>query len=500
MDPRGERGSHEDSSRREWGAVTGERPVVHVVGLGPGPLSLLTVEAWEELRSADEVLLRTEKHPCVAELRERGIVLRPLDYWYEGSKDLEEAYRGIVGEVVRRAEERRTAWYAVPGHPLVAERTVKMLLQEPVEVRLHNAVSFFDAVLSALRRDALEGVLLLDGEGLVETGAQNLDLRVGLMLAQVDSRLKASEVKAVLLEVYPPHHPVQVVKGAGGPGERVETIPLEELDRAERFDHLTTIWVPPLQEAEIFDFRRLVDIVARLRGPGGCPWDRRQTHESLARHMVEEAHEAVDAIGHRDWDHLCEELGDLLLQVVLHARLGEEEGTFDIGDVLRLIIEKLVRRHPHVFGEAEARTPEEVISRWERIKAEERGEPSLLEGISEGLPALIHAYKLQSRAARVGFDWGAGEEVLPKLREELREVEEALREGEGDLEEELGDLLFTVVNMCRHFRVDPEIALRRSARKFAARFRAMEEECRRRGRPLEDMSLEELDSLWEESK
>ncbi len=480
--------------------MSGRLPLIHVLGLGPGPLPLLTLETWEALRAADEVMLRTERHPCVAELRDRGVRLRPLDHWYERAADLEEAYRGIVGEVVRRAVERGVAWYAVPGHPLVAERTVTMLLSEPVEVRLYNAVSFLDAVLAVLRRDALEGVLLLDGEGLVERGPGALDLRVGLVVAQVDSRLKASEVKTSLLEAYPPHHPVQVIKAAGGPGEVAETLPLEELDRAERFDHLTSIWVPPLPEAEIFDFRRLVDIVARLRGPEGCPWDRKQTHESLARHMVEEAHEAVEAIGRGDWDHLCEELGDLLLQVVLHARLGEEEGSFDIGEVLRLIIEKLVRRHPHVFGDAEARTPEEVISRWERIKAEERGEPSVLDGISEGLPALIHAYKLQSRAARVGFDWGAGEEVLPKLREELQEVEETLRGGGEDLEEELGDLLFTVVNVCRHFRVDPEIALRRSARKFAARFRAMEEECRRRGRSVEEMDLRELDSLWEDLK
>lgn len=474
--------------------------MVHVLGLGPGPRALITLDTWEMLEGADEVLVRTEKHPCVEELREKGIRLRSLDHCYERAENLEEAYRAIVREVVSRAGERGVAYYAVPGHPLVAERTVQMLLAEDVEVRLHNAVSFFDAVLSALRREALEGVLLLDGERVAESGTSALDPRVGLMLAQVDSRLKASEVKLALLEVYPPAHLVQVVKAAGTSGEEVEAVALEELDRADRFDHLTTVWVPPLPEAEIFDFRRMVDIVARLRGPDGCPWDRKQTHESLARHMVEEAHEAVDAIRHRDWDHLSEELGDLLLQVILHAQLGEEEGAFDIGEVLRLIIEKLVRRHPHVFGETELFTPEEVISRWEKIKAEERGESSLLEGISDGLPSLIYAYKLQSRAARVGFDWGAGEEVLPKMREELEEIEEVLRRGEGDLEEELGDLLFTVVNVCRHFHVDPEIALRRSARKFAARFQDMEMKCRGRGRTLEEMDLEELDCLWEESK
>lgn len=479
--------------------MKGDRPLVHVVGLGPGGAELITLETWKIMEDSGEVLVRTERHPGVEELLRRGMRLTFLDRFYEEAETLEGAYRGMVEEILRRAEEKGLACYAVPGHPLVAERTVQLLLEEDVEVRLHNAVSFFDAALCALRRDALEGTLLLDGERLASGEARLTDPRVGVMLAQVDTRLKASEVKTALLEVYPPSHNVQVVRAAGTPGESVETLPLEELDRSDRFDHLTTIWVPPLPEAEVRDFRRLLDIVARLRGPEGCPWDRKQTHESLARHMVEEAHEAVDAIRHMDWDHLAEELGDLLLQVVLHAQLGAEEGTFDIGDVLRGIIEKLIRRHPHVFGEADLRTPEEVVSRWERIKAEERGEPSLLEGISEGLPSLVYAYKLQTRAARVGFDWRAGEDVLPKLREELEEVEEALRGG-GEVEEELGDLLFTLVNVCRHFRVDPELALRRSARKFARRFREMEARGRERGVSLEEMDLEELDCLWEGSK
>jgi len=284
------------------------------------------------------------------------------------------------------------------------------------------------------------------------------------------------------------------------PEARVEEVPLEELDRGERFDHLTTLHIPILQEEAICDFQRLLDVVARLRGPDGCPWDRKQTHASLARHMVEEAHEAVDAIHHEDWDHLSEELGDLLLQVALHAQLASEEGTFDARDPLRSIIAKLLRRHPHVFGEVQLDTPEEVIARWESIKAEERGEPSVLDGLAEGLPALLYAFKVQTRAARVGFDWEEAEDVLPKLEEELREIEEALRCGGGHLEEELGDLLFTLVNICRHYKVDPEIALMRSALKFGRRFRAMEEECSRSGRDMQEMTLEELDRLWEASK
>ncbi len=476
------------------------RPVVHVLGLGPGPLGLITLETLQQLEGAEEVLVRTSRHPCVEELRTRGVRMRFMDRHYEKGGFLGEVYVAIAREVAEEARGKGEAYYAVPGFALFAERTVQLLLAEEVEVRVHGAVSFFDAVLAALGVDAVEGLLLLDADRLLEGGYGMLDPRVATLLAQVDSRLKASEVKLALLEAYPPSHPVRVVGAAGTADERVEDVPLEELDRGERFDHLTTVFLPSLDDAEIFDFQRLLDIIACLRGPDGCPWDREQTHESLSRHMVEEAHEAVDAIHHRDWEHLSEELGDLLLQVVLQAQIAREEEVFDARDSLRSIITKLVRRHPHVFGEVKLETPEEVIARWERIKAEERGEPSVLDGLAGGLPALLYAFKLQTRAARVGFDWEEAEEVLPKLEEELREIEDALRGGGGDLEGELGDMLFTLVNICRHYKVDPEIALRRSSRKFETRFRAMEERCAEEGWDMREMTLGELDRLWEESK
>ncbi len=476
------------------------RPVVHVLGLGPGPLDLITLETLRLLEEADEVLVRTSRHPCVEELRERGVRMRFMDRHYEEGADMEDVYSTIAWEVTAAARVRGEAYYAVPGFAMLAERTVQLLLEEDVEVRVYGAVSYFDAVLATLGLDAVEGMLLLDADRLLAGSYGMLDPRVATLLAQVDSRLKASEVKLALLEVYPPHHAVNVVRAAGTAGAGMEEVALEELDREERFDHLTTIHIPAREETDIYDFQRLLDIIARLRGPDGCPWDRKQTHASLARHMVEEAYEAVDAIQHQDWDHLSEELGDLMLQVVLHAQLASEEETFDVRDSLHSIIAKLLRRHPHVFGEVKLDTPEEVISRWERIKAEERGEPSVLDGLSEGLPALLYAFKLQTRAARVGFDWDEAEDVLPKLEEELREVECALRGGEGDLEVELGDMLFTLVNVCRHYRVDPEIALRRSSRKFELRFRAMEERCAGEERNMQDMTLEELDCLWEESK
>lgn len=477
-----------------------DRPLVHVLGLGPGPIGFLTLETVELLIHVDEVMVRTSRHPCVAELMARGARIRAMDDHYEEGNSMEEAYASITSEVVRQARAKGEAYYATPGFPLFAERAVQMILGEDVEVIIHPAVSFLEGMLASLKIDPVEGLLLLEADRLIEGGRSNLDPRTGTILSQVDSRIKASEVKLVLLEAYPASHEIRVIRAAGSEDERVEELPLEELDREERFDHLTSIYIPRLSERDIFDFQRLLDVIARLRGPGGCPWDRKQTHESLARHMVEEAHEAVDAIHQADWDHLSEELGDLLLQVVLHAQLGAEEGSFDIHDTLRIIIEKLLRRHPHVFGGAELKTPEEVIARWEHIKAEERGDSSVLEGVTQGLPALVYAFKLQSRAARIGFDWGHGEEVLPKLTEELDEIREVLRCGEGDLEDELGDMLFTLVNVCRHYRVDPEVALRRASRKFAERFRKVEEMSRERGLHLEDMSLEELDSLWETSK
>lgn len=476
------------------------KPLVHVLGLGPGPIGLVTLETMRLLEEAGEVLLRTGRHPCVPELKERGVRFRPLDRHYEEGGSMEEVYAAIAREVAEEARLRGEAYYAVPGFAMLAERTVQLLLQEDVEVRVHGAVSFFDAVLAALGLDAVEGVLILDADRLLEKGYGMLDPRVDTLLSQVDSRLKASEVKTVLLEAYPPEHAVRVVGEAGMPEQRVEEVPLEELDRGERFDHLTTIHLSALNGEEIYDFQRLLEIIAHLRGPGGCPWDRKQTHESLARHMVEEAHEAVDAVHHGDMDHLAEELGDLMLQVVLHGQIGAEEGTFDVRDSLRSIITKLVRRHPHVFGEVKLDTPEEVIARWERIKAEERGEPSVLDGLAAGLPALLHAFKLQTRAARVGFDWEQAEDVLPKLEEELREVEEALRGGEGDLEDELGDVLFTLVNVCRRYKVDPEVALMRSARKFERRFREVETKCAAGGLDMQKMTLEELDCMWDESK
>jgi len=247
-------------------------------------------------------------------------------------------------------------------------------------------------------------------------------------------------------------------------------------------------------------FEELVRVMAQLRAPGGCPWDREQTHRSLRPYLLEEAYEALEAVDAEDWPRLSDELGDVLLQVVFHAQLASERGDFDVEDVCEKIVTKLKRRHPHVFADSVADTPDEVIDRWEKLKREEVGyeeRESAIDGVPEILPALQRAYKLQKRASRAGFDWPEISGPRAKVDEELREVDEA--EGDAAVEDEIGDLLFAVVNLARFLDVEPEGALRRANERFSRRFRAVEEQAGGSER-LREMDLEEMDVLWERAK
>ena len=252
-------------------------------------------------------------------------------------------------------------------------------------------------------------------------------------------------------------------------------------------------------------FAELVEIMARLRGEGGCPWDREQTHESIKPYLIEETYEVLEAIDDQDLAKLCEELGDLVLQVVFHAQMAEEAEAFSIADVLASINDKLRRRHPHVFGDVKAETAQEVLFNWEQIKQAERrrekGEASLLDGVPRELPALLRAHRLQEKAARVGFDWAEAQEVLRKVEEELAELRVAMQaQGTDRMESEMGDLLFALVNLSRFIAVNPEEALRKTIARFIARFRFIEEELVRRGRSLKQASLQEMDALWADAK
>ncbi|NOZ56903.1 MAG: nucleoside triphosphate pyrophosphohydrolase [Calditrichaeota bacterium] len=247
-------------------------------------------------------------------------------------------------------------------------------------------------------------------------------------------------------------------------------------------------------------FERLVEIMRELRGEHGCPWDKEQTHESLRQYLLEEAYEVIEAIDSGRYDDLKEELGDLLLQVVFHAQIGEEEGRFTILDVIKGINDKLVRRHPHVFGDVVVKTAAEQSQHWEKLKRRE-GKKSAIDGVPKSLNALLRAHRVQAKAATVGFDWEKTEQVWEKVREELGELEEAYRRGDQEaIQEELGDVLFAIVNLSRFLHVNPEDALRLTVDKFSRRFRAVEEELRRRGKSAEEADLEEMDAIWENHK
>jgi MazG family protein len=253
-------------------------------------------------------------------------------------------------------------------------------------------------------------------------------------------------------------------------------------------------------------FQRLVEIMARLRAPGGCPWDREQTFDSIKPYTLEETYEVLDAVDRRDWDELRAELGDFMLQAVFFAQMASEEKLFDIGDSLDAINEKLIRRHPHVFADETAATGEDVKKRWDEIKAEERklktdAPQGLLAGVPRALPALVEAQQITSRAARAGFDWSNADDVLAKLDEERLEFAEARERGSQDqIEDELGDLLFVLVNLARFVKVDPEQALRRTNTKFRERFGHVERRLAAQGKVVNGTPIEELEALWQEAK
>jgi len=473
--------------------------IITIVGLGPGDPRHLTREAWEVLESADQVWLRTEHHPTVTGLPSH-LTLHSFDHLYEEAEDFRQVYETIVAELLRLGQRPEGVTYAVPGHPLVGEATVERILARAEEiglpVRVVEGLSFVGPALTALRIDALAGLQLCDAIELAARDHPPLNPDLPALVGQLYSRPLAAEVKLTLMNQYPDGHEVTLVHAAGTPEQHVAHVPLYELDRQD-VAHLTALYVPSL--SGVTGFESLQDTVAHLRAPEGCPWDREQTHETLRRGLLEEAYEVVAAIDAGDLDALREELGDLLLQILLHTQIATEEGEFKMVQVVSGIDAKLKRRHPHVWGDRQVSEIGEVLRCWEELKREERGEDSsALEGVPVALPALQQADTYSRRAARVGFDWNAASGVADKVREEIAEVEEATTAEER--EAELGDLLFAVVNWARWLDVDPETALRKASVRFGRRFRGVERMARERGLDMATLTIDELETLWQEVK
>lgn len=477
---------------------------ITILGLGPGHPGLLTREAWQVIDNADDIYLRTRQHPTVSGFPP-GLRVHSFDTLYENGASYEEVYGSIVDQVLELSLQPEGVIYAVPGDPYVAEATtpaiVKRARDQSISCRVLPGVSYLEPTFSALGVDPLPSTVLLDALDVMDLHHPPFPPDTPALIAQVHSPRVAGNVKLTLMAVYPDEHPVQLVHRAGNPDQRVETLPLYEIDRSADIGLMTVLYVPPLGDRTSFEAFQAV--IARLRAPDGCPWDREQDHQSLRPHLLEEAYEALTALDEDDPQAMQEEFGDLLLQIVLHAQIAAEYGEFTMADVLRSIHTKIVARHPHVFDDVDMDEPDEVLVNWERLKAKERHEEDrekqgVLSGVSPALPALTQAQTYQKRAARVGFDWPALSGVQEKVNEELDEIQRV--ENPRQRAAEVGDLLFAVVNLARWHDVDAESALREANGRFKRRFAFIERQARTRDQELSDLSLEELDQLWEEAK
>jgi tetrapyrrole methylase family protein/MazG family protein len=419
---------------------------VVVCGLGPAGPDLVTVAVTEAIARVPHRYLRTTRHPAAVVVGEAT----SFDDRYDAAGRIEDVYAGIVGELVAVAGEHGEVLYAVPGSPVVAEHTVERLLADDrVAVELVPGLSFVDLAWVRLGVDPVErGVRLVDGHRFAGEAAGE---RGPLLVGQCDDRDVLSEIKLAVGDVLDRddgeagREPTAVVlQRLGLAGEVVVEVPWHELDRAVEPDHLTSVFLPRLAAPVAGEMAAFAEVVRRLRAE--CPWDRAQTHHSLRRHLLEEAYEVLEALDHLDveagegFDALEEELGDLLFQVVLHARLAAEEGRFTLADVARGVGTKLVGRHPHVFGDATAGSAEDVAARWEQQKKAEKGRASVMDGIPEALPALLYAQKVQRKAESQGVDWRdllAGDSGLSATARRLLEVVDAAGRSGEDAETEL---------------------------------------------------------------
>jgi tetrapyrrole methylase family protein/MazG family protein len=477
---------------------------ITLLGLGPGDPDLLTRQAWNLLADSQEIYLRTRQHPVVDHLP-AGLTLHSFDSFYEQGARFEDVYTRIIETVIELGQRPQGVIYAVPGHPFVAETTgpeiARRAIKVSIPVRIVEGLSFLEPVFSAIGLDPLDGISLADAMELAAAHVPPFPTDKPALIAQIHSRAMASEVKLTLMSLYPDEHPVQLIHAAGTPEQVVEDLSLYEIDRSHTTGLLTSLYLPPLNPESSFE--AFLEIIAHLRAPDGCPWDRKQTHQTLRPHLIEEAYELLDALDADDPTAMREEFGDLLLQVVLHAQIASEYGEFTIADILTGIHKKIVYRHPHVFGDLKLADENSVLVNWEKLKAQERAsngksDAGLLDGVSRSLPALIQANEYQARAARVGFDWPDLPGVLDKLREEIMEVQQA--ENDTRFAAEIGDLLFSVVNLARWKKVDAESALRDANRRFRQRFAYLEQAALKQGRRLNELSLDELDALWQEAK
>lgn len=471
---------------------------IYILGFGCGDKGEVTLRTLDILKKCDAVYVRTMRHPAAEILMEYNIEHTAFDDRYETADSFDALYESIAETVVNGPGNNVA--YIVPGSAVFAEKTVLLIREKAAcPVVIIPAVSFTDGLFAALGKDAADSFKLIDA---LRIKTQPPDATTTNIICQVYDNDIASDLKLSLMKYYDDNQDIIIITGASTSEERILKTKLFELDRTDAVNHLTTVVIPPADKKGRYGFTDFTDIIRKLRSEHGCPWDRAQTHESLTPYIIEEAYEMIDAIKNNDTDNLCEELGDVLLQIMLHAAIAEESGAFDIGDVIDNVSKKMIRRHPHVF--TDMRQPDDINRMWENIKFDEHryaSQADMLSGVARSLPALLYAQKIQKKAGEIGFDFKSAKEASLKIDEELSEMFEAYETGSKEnLTEEAGDLLFAAVNTVRLMNISAEDALKISAEKFIKRFREMEQMCVSRNEDITCIGIDKLNAYWEQTK
>lgn len=464
----------------------------------PGNISR---KAEDIIRSADTLFLQTSAHQSAKWILDAGLSFETMDDLYGECFDFDELNQAIANRLMCG----KSVVYAVPGRGIGQaqfEAILSAAKENDVEVIRLPGTGYGDTALACIPDAVFDGVTICP--------ANQLPLRIDpytpLCIEELDTRLRAGEVKLALSEYYPDEYPVWFCPMDESGNYNPVSIPLYELDRQENYFAATCCILKAAEPGTLprGDVDDLMRIMRVLRAPGGCPWDAEQTHASIRSALIEESYEVIDAIDRDDTEALLEELGDLLLQVVFHTIMEEEMSSFNLRDVATGIINKLVYRHPHVFGSTSVNDSDEVLVNWEQLKKKEKHQATCadtMHAVPKGFPALMRSAKIQKKAANVGFDWASAEEALFKLPEEVEELKEAMQSGDAaHIDEEIGDVFFAAVNVCRLLKRDPEAMLNASTDKFMNRFERTEQLILADRGTLEGMSLEEMDEYWVKAK
>ena len=472
---------------------------IQIIGLGAGKVEDLTVKAYRALTDDTPTFARTERHPIIDELR-KDIDITCYDDYFEKYESFDEVYENITSSIIELSKQHGKINYCTAGSPYYGDVITKKLIDEykdEINIIIIDGISFLDKCIKLSGFSDYKSVAVLD---CLEADEFSFDVNSFNVITQVYDLDIASQLKLDLLEIYPDTAYALIVDVLE---ENVKKIPLYMLDQEKKYGFSTYFCILPIELSKntVYNVNNLCRLVKTLRGPEGCPWDRKQTHNSIRQNAIEEAYEVVDAIDNEDSDNLVEELGDLLFQVVFHAELGSEEGYFNIYDVVNRICEIMYSRHPHVFGETKANNVNEALESWEESKQKEKNLKTYtdnLKNVPKALSTLSRSYKIQKRAAEVGFDWPFVEGAILKIKEELLEfIEEYDKNDSEKMEEEFGDLLFSLVNFARFMKINPDVALNKTINKFIKRFEYIENNSTK---DLKQMTLKEMDELWEESK